>query len=75
MIRKYITYVLIFLVIVFAFQNIQLVNVKFLFWEISIPRSLMLFSTLAIGLVTGWILPRRRYKKTARGKKQLKNKG
>lgn len=63
MARKIIIFSLIIMVFIFVFQNTQIVEVKFLIWKISIPRALVLFSTLAIGLISGWMLPRRRDKK------------
>ena len=61
MIRNIIFICLIGLVVIFVLQNIQVVEVRFLFWTISMSRALMLFGTLAIGLVGGWLitLPRR----------------
>ena len=63
MVRRNIILLLIIIVLIFVFQNTQIVEVEFLFWKISIPRALILFSTLAIGLICGWMLPRRRDKK------------
>jgi len=61
MIRNIIFICLIGLVVIFVLQNIQVVEVRFLFWTVSMSRALMLFGTLAIGLVAGWLitLPRR----------------
>jgi len=56
MIRNIIFLVLIGIVIIFVMQNIQVVEVKFLLWQVSMSRSLMLFATFAIGLVGGWLL-------------------
>ena len=63
MIRRNIIFIVIIMVLIFVFQNTQIVEVKFLFWEFSIPRALILFSTLCFGLICGWMLPRRRDKK------------
>ena len=48
--------VLIFLVIIFVIQNTQVVEVKFLTWQVNMSRAPMLFGTLAIGLITGWLI-------------------
>jgi uncharacterized integral membrane protein len=72
MIRKFIIILLIILVFIFVFQNTQLVEVKFFFWIISIPRALMLFSTLAVGLICGWLLPGRRKKQVVSNKENKK---
>ena len=62
MIRNIVFICLIGLVVIFVLQNTQVVEVRFLFWTISMSRALILFATLAIGLVGGWLLtlPKRR---------------
>jgi uncharacterized integral membrane protein len=62
MIRNIVFVSLIGLVFIFVLQNTQVVEVRFLFWTISMSRALILFATLAIGLVGGWLLtfPKRR---------------
>lgn len=47
--------VLIVLVVIFIFQNIEMVKVSFLIWEMSLPRALMIFITLVIGVVVGYL--------------------
>jgi uncharacterized integral membrane protein len=56
MLRNIIFMALIALVLIFVVQNTQVVEFKFLVWTISISRALMLFGTLAIGVLAGWIL-------------------
>lgn len=56
MIRNIIFICLIGVVAIFVLQNIQVVEVRFLFWTVSMSRALMLFGTLAIGLVGGWLM-------------------
>jgi len=41
---------------IFIIQNVAVVEVTFLFWSISMSRSLLIFFTLAIGFVLGWFL-------------------
>jgi uncharacterized integral membrane protein len=72
MLRRNIILLLIIIVLIFVYQNTQIVEVEFLFWKISIPRALILFSTLAIGLISGWLLPRRRDKKSISEKQKTK---
>ena len=64
MIRNVIFVCLIALVLIFVVQNTQVVEFRFLAWTISMSRALMLFGTLAIGFVAGWLLtlPRRQRK-------------
>ena len=56
MLRNVIFICLIALVLIFVVQNTQVVEFKFLAWTISISRALMLFGTLAVGVLAGWIL-------------------
>lgn len=50
--------VLLALVIVFALQNTQIVDVQFFFWTLSMSRALVLLGTLVIGLIAGWVIGR-----------------
>lgn len=49
-----ITVILLFFVIVFMVQNAAVVEIKLLFWEIDMPRSLLVFMLLLIGALIGW---------------------
>jgi uncharacterized integral membrane protein len=62
MIRNIVFICLIGLVVIFVLQNTQVVEVRFLLWTVSMSRALILFATLAIGLIGGWLLtlPKRR---------------
>jgi len=44
------------LALIFVAQNIQIVTVSFLFWEISMSRAVLLFFSLLIGFIIGWFL-------------------
>jgi uncharacterized integral membrane protein len=54
-IKAYIGLALLLLVVVFIVQNATVVDIQFLFWKLSMSRSLMIFFVLAIGIVIGWI--------------------
>lgn len=41
---------------IFIIQNVAAVDVNFLFWTISMSRSLLIIFTLAIGFLLGWLL-------------------
>ena len=56
MIRNIMFVVLIGAVLVFVAQNTQVVDVNFFFWTLSMSRALILLITLAIGLISGWLL-------------------
>lgn len=44
------------LAVVFIVQNVAVVDIRFLFWKISMSRALFMFFLLAIGVVVGWSL-------------------
>ena len=50
--------ILIALVVVFTIQNIEVVEVRLLVWKVSMSRALMLFGTLIIGVIAGWLVRR-----------------
>jgi putative membrane protein len=70
MIRNIIFICLIVFTLIFAVQNTQVVEFKFLVWTISISRALMLFGTLAIGFVGGWLLTLPKGKKEQQDKRK-----
>lgn len=59
------------LVFIFVLQNTQVVEFQFLFWAFPVSRALMLFGTLAIGFVAGWLVtyPKRRQQNLKGAKK------
>ena len=63
MIRNIIFAILVVLVFIFVLQNTQVVEVKFLIWQVSMSRALILFGTLAIGFIAGWLLKMPKRKK------------
>jgi len=48
--------ILIFFVLIFLAQNIEVVTVKFIFWELSMSRAVLLFFSLLLGFIVGWFL-------------------
>lgn len=64
MVKNIIFIFLIAVVLIFVFQNMMMIEVKFLVWTITVSRALILLVTLAIGLVGGSLLtyPTRRQK-------------
>jgi len=62
---------LIAVVMIFVIQNTQVVEFQFLVWTFSVSRALMLFGTLAMGFVAGWLatFPRRRRQEKKSAKK------
>lgn len=48
--------VLMLLTVIFIVQNVNVIEIRFLFWAIEISRSLLIFLLLAVGFLTGWLL-------------------
>ncbi len=48
--------VLIGLVVLFAVQNYEVVQLRLLFWSVEMSRALLLFLVLATGIGLGWIV-------------------
>ncbi len=44
------------LAVLFIIQNVTVVDIRFLFWTLSMSRALLMFFLLAIGVVIGWSL-------------------
>lgn len=54
--KLYLAVGLFVLVLVFILQNVDVVSIRFLLWELSLSRALMFFILLAVGVVIGWAL-------------------
>lgn len=50
---------------VFILQNAHPVEVRFLFWQTTASRAIVLFVTFCVGLVTGWLTSIKRKKPQA----------
>ena len=46
--------ILLTLVIIFVFQNTEVVEVTFLSWKISMSRALILLLTFLVSVIAGW---------------------
>ena len=44
------------LAFLFIIQNMAVVEIQFLFWSVSLSRSLVIFLLLAVGIAIGWFL-------------------
>lgn len=49
------TLALLALVLVFAIQNVEVVEVRFLAWSLEISRALLLFVVFLLGGAAGWL--------------------
>ena len=45
------------LIVIFALQNTEIVDVRLWFWKIQIPRALLIFCCLAVGVIIGLMIP------------------
>jgi len=63
--------ILALLALIFVAQNIEVVTVSFLFWEMSMSRSVLLFFSLLSGFIIGWFL--HSFLSYRKDKKDLKN--
>lgn len=52
--KLYVGLALLFLIVIFTLQNVEVVSIKFLVWEFSISRAIMIFLVLSIGILLGW---------------------
>lgn len=53
--RFLLSLVLIGVVVLFIFQNIGVVEIRFLLWSAAISRSLLLLVVFVVGVLVGWI--------------------
>ena len=67
MIRNILFICLILIVLITVFQNTQVVEFRFIVWTISLSRALMLFGTLAVGFMAGWLLRVPKQRKEQKG--------
>jgi uncharacterized integral membrane protein len=51
------------IVIVFMVQNVEVVDIHFLTWTISIPRAIMILVVFVIGICLGWFIRSIGYRK------------
>ncbi len=57
-IRTVITIILLIIFTIFILQNTSVVEIKFLFWELSMSRVLILLGALLIGVLVGLLIGR-----------------
>ena len=47
--------ILMLFLVIFTMQNYEIVTIQFLFWSFSTSRAIILFASLFIGILIGWI--------------------
>jgi putative membrane protein len=45
---------LLVVVVIFSIQNLEAIDVSFLFWSMSVPKFLLILGTYVLGTVSGW---------------------
>ena len=55
--RMILILVLLSLLIIFSIQNSEIIQLKVFFWNVSIPRILLIMGSLIIGVVIGFLFP------------------
>jgi uncharacterized integral membrane protein len=58
-IKTYLALALLGLFIVFAVQNANIVNIKFILWQVSISRVVLLLITLVLGFAIGFLFSKK----------------
>ncbi|MGB2661202.1 MAG: LapA family protein [Candidatus Omnitrophota bacterium] len=48
--------ILLSLLAIFTAQNYDVIEIKFLIWSLKANRALIIFATLCIGVVIGWVI-------------------
>jgi uncharacterized integral membrane protein len=48
--------ILIIFALIFVAQNIGIVTMRFLFWELSMSSAILLFFSLLLGFILGWLV-------------------
>jgi uncharacterized integral membrane protein len=54
--KKIIAAILAGLVLLFIVQNVAVMNLRFLFWTLSMSGALLMLLVLAVGVILGWLL-------------------
>jgi len=62
---------LVIFALIFVAQNVTVVKVSFLFWDISMSSAVLLFFSLLIGFTIGWFL--HSYLSYRRDKREIEN--
>jgi len=53
--KKILAFVLGGIGLLFIVQNMAMVEIQFLFWSFSLPRTVLLLALLGIGFLCGWL--------------------
>jgi len=51
--RLIIIAIVVLLIVIFAIQNSDSINLKLFFWEVRIPKALLIIISICVGLIAG----------------------
>ncbi len=68
-VKKVSIWVIIFLILIFILQNLDVIDVDFLFWSIKVSLLLVILLPFVLGVLLGWLLTTM-YSRNRRQKKQ-----
>jgi putative membrane protein len=54
--RKIILLVLLVVIAVFILQNTEVIQIRFLLWKATLSEAIVLFASLGIGFLSGWLI-------------------
>lgn len=54
--KTFLIVVFISLILIFSIQNVEITDIKFLFWKLSISRVLIILGSFAIGILVGVLI-------------------
>lgn len=54
--KLYLGVFVVLMVVIFTLQNTEVVTTRFLFFEFSLSRALMIFVLFCAGVLTGWVM-------------------
>ena len=47
--------ILMLILVIFTTQNYEVVDIRFLLWSFTTSRAIIIFGTLVIGIIIGWV--------------------
>ena len=70
-VKKISIWIIVFLILIFILQNLDVIAVDFLFWSIKVSLLLVILLPFVLGVLLGWLLTTL-YTKNRRQRKQAK---
>ncbi|MET3564163.1 putative integral membrane protein [Enterococcus rotai] len=61
--KRVVALIIVILIILFAFQNFQTVELSFIFFSLNLPLLILILILYVLGIITGWAIKRNDIKK------------